>query len=93
MNIWILYYSSLFLHISILYNFIFLLLFSFFVQKILKNIYILIIIDEYTNEHNPSVYIFQRRGEQFTSYATITLLHHWWNYFVSILQKVRINLQ
>jgi len=92
MNIWILYYSSLFLHISILYNFIFLLLFSFFVQKILK-IYIFFNYYRWIYKRTQSVGIFQRRGEQFTSYATITLLHHWWNYFVSILQKVWINLQ
>jgi hypothetical protein len=59
MNIWILYYSSLFLHISILYNFIFLIIFFFCSKDLFKKDF-LIIIDEYTDKHNLSVY---SRGE------------------------------
>jgi hypothetical protein len=39
MNIWILYYSNLFLHTWILYNFIFLIIFFFCSKDFLKNIF------------------------------------------------------
>jgi hypothetical protein len=56
MNIWILYYSNLFLHISILYNFIFLIIFFFFCLKDFLKKYFLIITDGYTDGQNSSVY-------------------------------------
>jgi hypothetical protein len=57
MNTLILYYSSLFLHISILYNLIFLIIFFFCSKHFFKKIF-LILIDEYTDIHNSSIYIF-----------------------------------
>jgi hypothetical protein len=56
MNIWILYYSNLFLHISILYHFIFFNYFLFFGSKNFKKYIFLIITDGYTDGHNSSVY-------------------------------------
>jgi hypothetical protein len=80
MNIWILYYSSLFLHISILYNF-------FFVQKIF-----LIITYGYIDGHNPSVY---SRGEG-NNLLHMPLQHCYITdgiISVGILQMVEIKLQ
>jgi hypothetical protein len=54
MNIWILYYSILFLHISILYNFICLIFFYYSIQFYFLK-YFLIITDELTNGIHPLV--------------------------------------
>ena len=71
MNIWILYYSILFLHISVLYNFICLIIFFYYSIKI----YFLKYFFNYhqqTYKQNQFVGIFQRVIKTFTAHATIT---------------------
>jgi len=90
MNIWILHYSSLFLHISILYNFIFLIVFFFCSKDFFFKLF-LILTDGYTDGHNPSIYS-RGKGKNLLHmplqhcYITNVII------YVGILQRVEIKL-
>jgi hypothetical protein len=91
MNIWILYYSSLFLHISILYNFIFLIILffdypiqfyinysiQFYFKKYFLNI---------TDEYSPSVF-----SKELEKIYCICHNHRWTNSVGDLLMVIRMN--
>jgi hypothetical protein len=91
MNIWILYYSSLFLHISILYNFIFLIILffdypiqfyinysiQFYFKKYFLNI---------TDGYSPSVF-----SKELEKIYCICHNHRWTNSVGDLLMVIRMN--
>jgi len=95
MNIWILYYSSLFLHISILYNFIFFIIIFFLCSKDFKkyiffNYYRWI----YKRTQSFGIYIPEARGTIYfiCNYNTVTsLMKLFCQYFTEGSNKFTIN--